>query len=75
MALVRPSRRNRPDWHARWGVTAGRAHRLDELLTEIVDQILMSLIRPGRPGRHRPARSGALRRIARRRRKMRLAIV
>ena len=27
-ALVRPSRRNRPDWHASWGVTASRAHRL-----------------------------------------------
>ncbi len=28
MALVRPSRRNRPDWHASWGVTASCAYRL-----------------------------------------------
>ena len=28
MALVRPSRQNTPDWHANWGVTASRAHRL-----------------------------------------------
>jgi hypothetical protein len=49
VAPVRPSRRNRPDWHANWGVTASRAHRLPMSCSpEIVDQILVPLIQPMR---------------------------
>ena len=40
MALVRPSRRNRPDWHANWVSPLAALTAPDELLTEIVDQIL-----------------------------------